>query len=63
MSDMEVAFEKGTDEEAMKDLKERGHKITIGESSLFGGAQLIHKIDQGYCGASDHRKDGQAAGF
>jgi len=63
LSDMEVAFEKGTNEEVMKDLKKRGHKITIRDSSLFGGAQLIHKINQGYCGASDHRKDGQAAGF
>jgi gamma-glutamyltranspeptidase/glutathione hydrolase len=29
----------------------------------FGGAQLIHKLDDGYCGASDHRKDGGAIGF
>jgi len=63
LSDTEVAFEKGTDEEVMKDLKEKGHKVAIRDSSLFGGAQLIHKIDQVYCGASDHRKDGQAAGF
>jgi len=29
----------------------------------FGGAQLIHKLDDGYCAASDHRKDGCAIGF
>jgi gamma-glutamyltranspeptidase/glutathione hydrolase len=29
----------------------------------FGGAQLIHRLDDGYCGASDHRKDGCAIGF
>jgi len=63
LSDMEVAFEKGINEEVMKDLEKRGHEITIRNSSSFGGAQLIYKIDQGYCGASDHRKDGQAAGF
>jgi len=63
LSDMEVAFEEGMNEEIMKDLEKRGHEITIRDSSLFGGAQLIHKINQGYCGASDHRKDGQAAGF
>jgi len=63
LSDMEVAFEKGANEEVMKDLKKRGYKITIRDSSVFGGAQLIHKTNQGYCGASDYRKDGQAAGF
>jgi len=63
LSDRIVAFEKGTSEEVIRELKKRGHKITIRDSSLFGGAQLIHKIDQGYCGASDHRKDGQAVGF
>jgi gamma-glutamyltranspeptidase/glutathione hydrolase len=30
---------------------------------IFGGAQLIAKLKDGYCAASDHRKDGQAAGF
>jgi gamma-glutamyltranspeptidase/glutathione hydrolase len=30
---------------------------------LFGGAQLIACLPNGYCGASDHRKDGQAVGF
>jgi len=63
LSDMEVAFEKGANEEVMKDLEKRGYKITIRDSSVFGGAQLIHKTNQGYCGASDYRKDGQAAGF
>ena len=63
LNDMEVEFEEGVNEEIIKDLKKRGHKITFRDSSSFGGAQLIHKIDQGYCGASDHRKDGQAVGF
>ena len=58
-----VAFEKGTNEEILTDLKKRGHKIIIRDSILFGGAQMIHKIKKGYYGASDHRKDGQAAGF
>ncbi len=30
---------------------------------LFGGAQLICRLGDGYCAASDHRKDGHAAGF
>jgi len=63
LGDLEVAFEEGMNEEVMKDLEKRGHEITIRDSSSFGGAQLICKINQGYCGASDHRKDGQAVGF
>jgi gamma-glutamyltranspeptidase/glutathione hydrolase len=60
---MEVAFEEGMNGEVVKNLENRGHEITIRDSSSFGGAQLIYKIDHGYCGASDHRKDGQAVGF
>ena len=63
LSGRKVAFEKEANGEVMKDLEKRGHKITISDSSVFGGAQLIYKINQGYCGASDCRKDGQAAGF
>jgi gamma-glutamyltranspeptidase/glutathione hydrolase len=30
----------------------------------FGGAQLVYRLENGcYCAASDHRKDGHAAGF
>lgn len=29
----------------------------------FGGAQAVARITGGYCAASDHRKDGQAAGI
>jgi gamma-glutamyltranspeptidase/glutathione hydrolase len=29
----------------------------------FGGAQLVYKLDDGYCAGSDHRKDGGAVGF
>jgi gamma-glutamyltranspeptidase/glutathione hydrolase len=32
-------------------------------AARFGGGQLIYKLDDGYCGASDWRKDGQAAGY
>ncbi len=31
--------------------------------ALFGGAQLIYSLQNGYCAASDHRKDGHAGGF
>ena len=32
-------------------------------TSVFGGAQLIYRLQGGYCAASDPRKDGQAVGF
>ena len=63
MNHNRVAFEKGINESVLQDLEERGHRITLCDSALFGGAQMIFKIEDGYYGASDHRKDGQAAGF
>ena len=45
-------------------LKKRGHNICEGApAKLFGGAQLIYRLDGCYCAASDPRKDGQAVGF
>jgi gamma-glutamyltranspeptidase/glutathione hydrolase len=29
----------------------------------FGGAQVVFRLDDGYCAASDPRKEGQAVGF
>jgi gamma-glutamyltranspeptidase/glutathione hydrolase len=61
---MEVALEPGFRPEVLEDLSKRGHKIKkTGERLAFGGAQLIYKLTDGYCGASDPRKDGQAVGF
>jgi gamma-glutamyltranspeptidase/glutathione hydrolase len=62
--DKKVAFERGFDKRTIRELKQRGHKIiTDAPPWLFGGAQLILKTPNGYCAASDHRKDGQAVGF
>jgi gamma-glutamyltranspeptidase/glutathione hydrolase len=59
-----VALEKGFGKHIADELQHRGHKITTKvPTSTFGGAQLIAKIADGYCAASDHRKDGQAVGF
>lgn len=63
LKDMEVAFEPGLEPEVLKDLSSRGHRIKIIEDPVFGGAQIIYKLADGYCSASDHRKDGQAVGF
>lgn len=59
-----LALEPGFNKNQAADLEQRGHSL-IGESATWGwgGAQLIYKFDSGYCGASDHRKDGFAAGF
>jgi gamma-glutamyltranspeptidase/glutathione hydrolase len=48
-----------------EELVRRGHKIVPPEVPMFGfgGAQLIHRIEDGYLAASDHRKDGCAIGF
>jgi gamma-glutamyltranspeptidase / glutathione hydrolase len=49
----------------LDELKRRGHRIVDPEAAMFGfgGAQLIHRLDDGYCAGSDHRKDGCAVGF
>ncbi len=59
-----LELEPGMDPGVVEQLRERGHRIEIGEPGhLFGGAQLIRRQGPGYCAASDHRKDGQAQGF
>lgn len=46
-------------------LRALGHKVEVAPrfSDEFGGSQAILRADQGYVGASDHRKDGHAAGL
>ena len=41
-----------------------GHELEIAESRSvkFGGGQVVYQVDQGYVGASDQRRDGQACG-
>ena len=58
-----VALEEGTPPGVADELKRRGHDVVIKDSTFFGGAQVICRIEEGYCAASDHRKDGQAIGF
>lgn len=51
--------------EAIAGLRKLGHDVLVAErfSDEFGGSQAIMRMTQGYLGASDHRKDGQAVGF
>ncbi|GGA79626.1 gamma-glutamyltransferase [Nitratireductor aestuarii] len=66
VSGLNVAIETTMAPEAISGLEERGHQITREEPDTsfgFGGAQLIHRLDEGYVAGSDHRKDGMAVGF
>lgn len=60
----ELVLENGFSELAKDELTKLGHSVVESKSEeLFGGAQLIACLEDGYCGASDHRKEGIAAGF
>ena len=59
-----IALEPGFAPQVVAELKQRGHVLIDNPSPyLYGGAQLIHCLENGYCAASDPRKDGQAAGY
>lgn len=62
--DGRVALEAGFPQSLRQALAQRGHRLLDGEPAWgYGGAQLIWRLEQGYLGASDPRKDGQAGGF
>ena len=62
--DFSVIVETHMPDDIVDDLRNRGHEISVKSSSgPFGGAQLILKTEHGYVAGSDHRKEGQAAGF
>ena len=63
--DYDVLLESGFKPHVANELRARGHRVSLSENeNLFGGAQLILKQSDGsYCAASDHRKEGLAAGF
>lgn len=62
--DHRVAVEPGFSEATLQGLSDRGHTLVMDESAaLFGGAQLIYRMNDFYVSGSDHRKDGCAIGF
>lgn len=65
--DSSITLEYGVSSHVVEGLKERGHKVlpTFHHAlhGDFGGAQLIYCLENGYCAASDPRKDGQASGY
>ena len=64
-TDFSVSLEESVASSVKEELARRGHRIVPSDRPMFGfgGAQLIHRLDDGYIGASDHRKDGGAIGF
>ena len=62
--DYSVGFEALVPDGVLDDLAARGHQVKREPlEHVFGGAQLILKTEDGYVAGSDHRKEGQAAGF
>src|SRR5439155_2282422 len=59
-----VGLEAGIGEGARRGLSGLGHVI-VGSDTLvtFGGAQAVRRLERGWAGASDPRKDGMAAGY
>jgi gamma-glutamyltranspeptidase/glutathione hydrolase len=64
MKSREVQLEPGWPDASVDGLRARGHQVTVaGEKSVaFGRGQAIMKLDEAWCGASDLRGDGCAAG-
>ncbi len=58
-----VGVEAGFEVATLAALAERGHQMSELPAIMFGGAQLIYRLEGGYLAASDHRKDGQAVAF
>ncbi len=60
---LQVGVDQGFAPQVLDDLAGRGHQLEEMPRESFGGAQLIHRLETGYCAASEPRKDGQAVGF
>lgn len=67
MQGRDVAMEATSDPATIARLRELGHRITLQPPEAafgFGGAQIIHRMENDlYVAGSDSRKDGQAVGF
>ncbi len=59
-----VAIEEDFSSAVLDELAGRGHQLErLPRQPMFGGAQLIYRLVDGYCAASEPRKEGQAVGF
>ncbi len=61
----QVMLEPGFEPAVVADLAARGHAIVLAprDSTEFGAAQAIQRLEHGYLAASDWRRDGQAVGY
>jgi len=57
-----VAIEPGFKQDVYSTLRGLGHELEVAEqrSVTFGGGQIVQGVEDGYAGASDSRRDGQA---
>ncbi len=62
MSGLKVTIEPGFEASFYEELRRRGHEldITPRRSVSFGRGQVVWRLKEGYCAASDQRADGQA---
>ncbi len=58
-----VGLENGIPSQVQHELRNLGHVLVHETDSSFGGGQAILRLNDAWIGGSDHRKDGQAAGF
>jgi gamma-glutamyltranspeptidase/glutathione hydrolase len=62
--DFSLGLEAGFSPAVAAELLARGHQVSHEPGAhIFGGAQLIYRTPDGYIAGSDHRKEGQAAGY
>jgi gamma-glutamyltranspeptidase / glutathione hydrolase len=64
LEDFRIALERGWPVSVIEALTALGHQVVPDQpEKLFGGGQIIHRLTDGYCAASDPRKDGMAGGY
>ncbi|MFW9880543.1 MAG: hypothetical protein ACFFG0_46335 [Candidatus Thorarchaeota archaeon] len=60
---LNVFLESKYKQEVFNGLSQLGHKLSKKDYTSFGGGQIIYKLEDGYLGASDWRKDGSSVGL
>ena len=62
--DYSIGVEHGFSEATAQALEKRGHRVRFEPlEHVFGGAQIIYRLQDGYCAGSEPRKEGQAVGY
>lgn len=61
---LQVGVEEGFPAATVEGLRQRGHElVAVDDYNSFGSCQAIWRLDDGYLGVSDPRRDGQAVGL